>query len=130
MEIAVKLAWLCVLLVHVMPSLILIAPGLSQSLYGVSPDGELAILVVHRGALFLAIVASATFAIVDRRSRRLASVVSAIGVVGFLIVYARAGMLPGALRTIALIDVLLLLPLAFVSWEAWRAKSVPEALAR
>ena len=41
--------------------------------------------------------------------------------VGFLIVYVRAGLPDGSLRTIALVDAVGLVPLALVAYAAWRA---------
>jgi len=43
-----------------------------------------------------------------------------LSVVGFLVVYVRAGMPGGALRTIARADLLGLAPLAVVLLDAWR----------
>ena len=96
-----------------------VAPSLVQSLYGVSPDGAAGVLLIHRGALFLAIVVASVLAAFDPTARRVGSVVVAIGVVGFLLVYARAGMPAGALRTIAYVDLAGLVPLAFVACHAW-----------
>lgn len=79
-------------------------------------------LLAHRGALFLAIVAACVYAAFDPPARRALSLVIAISVVGFLILYLRAGMPAGPLRTIALVDAAALIPLLFVAASAWRAR--------
>lgn len=75
---------------------------------------------LHRGALFLALVVAAAVAAFNPAARPVGVAVMAISVVGFLAVYARAGMPTGALRTIALVDLAALVPLAFVALHAWR----------
>ena len=119
MELSVRICWLLVALVHAPPAAVLVAPQLVEQLYGLSAAGETGLLIVHRGALFLAILTAALFAIFDTRSRRLASVVAAISMIGFLIVYVRAGSPAGPLRTIALMDAIALAPLTFAGWRAW-----------
>ncbi|MEO1015862.1 MAG: hypothetical protein AAFX08_11810 [Pseudomonadota bacterium] len=119
MEILVRICWFALALVHVAPAAVVFSPGLVERLYGASPDGETGVLLVHRGALFLTVVAAAVFAAFDPPSRRLASLVAAISMIGFLIIYARAGTPIGPLRTIAMTDAVALIPLAFVGWRAW-----------
>ena len=104
---------------HATPAAVLFSPGLVQKLYGVSGDGDMGIILAHRGALFLAVIAAAGYALVVPSARQTASPVAAISVIGFLIVYARAGMPVGPLRTIALADLIALVPLALVSIDAW-----------
>lgn len=120
LELMAKGAWLALAAVHAAPAAVLFAPSLVQSLYDVSPGGAGGILLVHRGALFLALVVVAMFAAFDPAARPLGSIVMAVSVVGFLVVYARAGMPVGALRTVALVDLAALAPLAFVAFHAWR----------
>jgi len=117
-----KAAWISLALVHVMPAAVLFAPSLTQRMYDIAPHGDVGILIVHRGALFLAIIVTALFAALDPAVRRAASVIVAVSVIGFLFVYVRANMPPGALRTIAIADFVALLPLAFVTWNAWIAQ--------
>ena len=117
-----KAAWISLALVHVMPAAVLFAPSLTQRMYDIAPGGDVGILIVHRGALFLAIVVTALFATFDPAVRRAASVIVSVSVIGFLFVYVRANMPPGALRTIAIADFLALLPLVFVIWNAWVAQ--------
>jgi hypothetical protein len=91
MEFAVKFAWSVVALIHLPPAAVVAAPRLIPSLYGVAPDGALGLLLVHRGVLFLAIVAACIFAALDPAARRVVSVVASISVVGFLAIYVQAG---------------------------------------
>jgi hypothetical protein len=120
MELAVRLAWLLLGLVHVAPAAVLVRPGLVEQLYGVAPDSPAALLLSHRGAAFLGIVVVSVWAAFDSDVRRLASVVLAISVSSFLLLYSAAGFPTGPLRTIALADGLALLPLMIVAWSAWR----------
>lgn len=120
MEMSIKLGWAILALLHVMPALSAFAPGLVERLYGVAPDGDAGVLLVHRGALFFAVCVTALYAMFDPGSRRLASLVLTISMVGFLIVYLRAGMAPGELRKIAIADLVGLVPLAWVTLNAWR----------
>ncbi|OBX17830.1 hypothetical protein A9995_14280 [Erythrobacter sp. QSSC1-22B] len=92
----------------------------TEKLYGISPTGDVGLLIIHRGALFLAIIVGTLFAIVDPGVRRAMSGVVAVSVLGFLFLYVRAGMPEGALRTIAIVDLVAVVPLCFVAWAAWR----------
>lgn len=120
MELSLKIAWTLLALAHVIPAMSAIAPNMVEKLYGVAPNGDIGVLLVHRGALFLVVCVTALYAMFDPDSRRLASVILTISMVGFLIIYARAGMVPGALRKIAIADLLGLVPLIWVSVHAWR----------
>lgn len=120
MEILVKAAWSLLALVHVAPATALFAPGALRRLYGIEPEGDLGVLMTHRGALFLALVALCVVAVVDPSVRRAAGLAISISVLGFLVVYARAGAPRGPLRRIALVDVVALIPLAVVLVAAWR----------
>lgn len=123
MEIFVKASWVALALIHAAPASALFAPGALRRLYGIEPDGDLGVLMTHRAALFLSLVALALFAVFDSSVRRAASVVIAVSVVGFLAVYARAGFPDGGLRKIALVDGAALLPIAVVLIAAWRASA-------
>lgn len=120
MESLTKLAWASLVLIHLTPALVFFAPGLVQKLYGIPPSGDLGVLLTHRGVLFLAICVAAGFAIFSQDSRRLATLVVGISMIGFLVVYARAGVPAGALRKIAITDLIGLAPLIFVSIQAWQ----------
>ena len=120
MEMSIRIAWLLLALLHVMPALSVFLPALVESLYGFKPEGELAVLMTHRGVLFLAVFVAALIAAFHEPSRKLASVVIGISVIGFLIVYANAGFIDGNLRRIAIPDAIGLLPLVWVAYNAWR----------
>jgi hypothetical protein len=115
-----KTAWIMLALIHAAPAAAAFAPALVRRLYRVDPSGDLGVLLVHRGVLFLAVLAVALLAVFDAGARRAASLVVAISVVGFLLVYLRAGAPAGPLRSIALVDAAALIPLAVVLWAAWR----------
>lgn len=104
METLVRGGWLLLALIHVLPALVLFAPDFAQRLYGVDPDSDIGVLIVHRGALFLAVLVVAVWAAIARGTRTLASVVLGISMTGFLYVYWRAGMPEGSLRIIAIAD--------------------------
>ena len=120
MEIATKIAWILLALVHASPAAVLFRPNLVQRLYGVSPEGAVGLLLTHRGATFLAIFVAAVWAAFDPSVRRLCTVIVAIAVLGYLFLYARAGMPEGPLRTIAAVDAFAIAPLLLVVWSAWR----------
>ncbi|MEO1787038.1 MAG: hypothetical protein AAFR41_08455 [Pseudomonadota bacterium] len=121
MEIWVKGAWALLALVHLSPAAAAFSTGVVRQLYGVSPEGDLGVLLAHRGALFLAILAACLCAILDPSARRALSLVVSISVIGFLILFVRAGAPVGPLRTIAIIDAIALVPLFLVAVSAWRA---------
>jgi len=121
MEMATKVAWFLLALVHASPAAVLFRPSLVQRLYGIAPEGPAGLLLTHRGATFLAIVVAAIWAAFDPSVRRMASVVVAIAVLGYLFLYARGGLPEGPLRTIAAVDALALAPLLLVAWSAWRS---------
>ena len=119
-EIATKAAWLALALLHVVPSLVAFVPALTLRLYDVEPNGDVGVLIVHRGALFAAIVVGAAYAAFVPDARRVTSLVVAISLIGFLLIYAWAGMPSGSLRTIAFADLIGFVPLALVILQAWR----------
>jgi hypothetical protein len=115
-------AWLLLALVHATPAAVLVRPGLIQSLYAVETTGDLGVLLVHRGALFAAIVVVCIYAAWEPGARRTAVLVVGISIVSFLGVYVIAGAPPGSLRLIAFVDLLALIPLALVTWRAWQSQ--------
>ncbi|MEZ4400877.1 MAG: hypothetical protein R3B06_12705 [Kofleriaceae bacterium] len=118
MEPVTKLAWVVLALIHAPPAAVTFAPGLVAR-YGVAATGDVALLLRHRGVLFLAVTAVCALAAVEPSARRGASVVVLMSVVGFLVVYARGGLPPGALRTVAMVDGIALAPSAWVAYAAW-----------
>ena len=122
MERLVVVCWLILAAVHASPAAVLFKPSLTGMLYGVPPTGPTGLLIVHRGALFLAVFVVAVFAAFSPEARKAATLVVGISLVAFLAVYAMAGAPQGPLRTIAVVDALALLPLAYVTWSAWLAR--------
>lgn len=120
MEWLVRASWLILAVIHVAPAMVLFAPGLTEKLYGIPSEGTAGLLVIHRAAMFLAVLVVALFAIVSPGARRAATLVVGISVVGFLIIYIRLGLPDGPLRTVAIVDALALLPLVLVAIQAWR----------
>lgn len=120
MEAATKISWLLLALVHASPAAVLFRPSLVQKLYGIAPEGPASLLLTHRGATFLAIVVAAAWAAFDPSVRRLCTVIVAIAIVSYLLLYVRAGLPEGPLRTIAAVDAFALAPLLLVAWNAWR----------
>jgi len=123
MDRLVVACWLALAAVHASPAAILFKPALAETLYGVSPTGVSGLLLIHRGALFLAVVVVALLAAFSPDARKAATLLVGMSVIGFLLVYSLAGAPNGPLRTIAIVDAAALLPLAIVSWRAWRAAS-------
>ena len=121
MELICRICWVALALLHLPPAAVLFAPGLLERLYGTGTGthADAMLLLVHRGALFLAVVAVACLALFDEGARRAASLVVLISLLGFLAVYLRAGAPAGALRKIAWADLVGLAPLAWVTWDAW-----------
>lgn len=124
MDVSIKVAWLALGLIHLVPAASAFSPSLLERLYGVPPTGDLGVLLAHRGVLFCAVVASCAFAAFEPSARRPLAVVVAMSVVGFLILYVRGGMPAGPLRAVAIVDGIGLAPLAAVLWSAWRDVAV------
>jgi hypothetical protein len=112
-------AWIVLTLVHTPPALAAFSPRLRKRLYGVSEDASLGVILTHRGVLFLAVAVACAYAAVDADARRLATIIAAISMLGFLAAYAAAGRPKGQLRAIALIDLIATPALAFVIFDAW-----------
>lgn len=119
LELVTKVCWALLGVLHAMPSAAFFFPGTTEKLYGVSGKGDVGILLTHRACLFLALVVVAAYAIFDPEARRTATLIFGISMVGFLLVYARAGMPKGSLRAIAWADLLGLLPYLLVAAAAW-----------
>lgn len=88
-------------------------------MYGVDENQQLNVILTHRGVLFLAVAFVCAYAAFASDARQAASIVAAISVVGFLLVYASARFPKGSLRTIALADAVALVPLIGVTVDAW-----------
>ena len=112
-------SWTTLALIHTPPAVTAIAPSLIDTLYGVAPAGVVGVLLIHRGAMFLAIAALCAYAGFNKSARRPASLVAAISMISFLMYFVAAGASP-PLRAIAIADGVGLLPLTIVAIDAWR----------
>jgi len=112
--------WILLAGIHAMPALALFRPATLTSLYGITPDNSLFLLMQHRAALFLAVFVACVFAAFVPEGRRLAVLVVGISMVSFLVLYWQAGA-PTQLKTIAIADLAGLPVLAGVAWLAFRA---------
>lgn len=115
----ITLAWLALALVHTPPALAAFSPSLRRRMYGVDENPQLSAILAHRGVLFLAVVIACLYAAFAPDARRAASIVAAISVIGFLLIYAAARFPKGPLRPIAVADFVALIPLAGASADAW-----------
>jgi hypothetical protein len=113
-----RILWLILAGIHAMPALAFVRPALLGTMYRLQPDNPLFLLMRHRAALFVMIVAVALYAMVDPASRRVAGVAVAISMLSFLWLYWQAGS-PPVLRTIALVDLVGLPILALALWRAF-----------
>jgi hypothetical protein len=115
----IVLAWAALALVHLMPALATFSPALRRRLYGIESDGALKVMLTHRGVLFAAVLVACVYAAMAPEARQLASLVVAISLIGFLIVYSASGAPKGPLRNVALVDAVAIIPLAIVCADAW-----------
>ena len=119
MTITTNVAWATLILIHILPAMVLVRPSLISKLYGVSASGQIGILLVHRGALFLAVILVCAYALFEPSARRPASLVAATSIIGFLAIYGMSGLPQGPLRSIALADMIGLIALIIVLRDAW-----------
>ncbi|HEV7233056.1 MAG TPA: hypothetical protein VGN36_02340 [Sphingorhabdus sp.] len=113
-----RIAWVVLALVHLMPSLALIAPSLLTRLYGMQASEPLYLLMHHRAALFLAVFVACIWCAIDPTPRKLGVVVVAISMLSFLVLYFANGS-PPLLKQIAIADIIGLPALAYVGWKAF-----------
>ena len=113
----VAVAFAVVGAIHLMPIAPIFIPETLSRLYGIAPaDSALLILMRHR-ALLLAIVGLlCLWASWAPSVRPAALLAAAINVLGFLGFYALYGNPAGALRNIAIADLIALPPLAYAAW--------------
>jgi hypothetical protein len=112
------LAWLALVLAHTPPALATFLPQMRKRMYGVDDGGPLGLILAHRGVLFLAVASVCVLAAFNAEARGAAALVTSISVIGFLIGYVLAGS-PKRLRSIALVDAVALVPLAYVLFDVW-----------
>lgn len=113
-----RILWLLLAAIHIPPALAFFRPALLRQLYGVEPGSGSALLLQHRAALFLMVVAICVSAALDPTSRRIAVVAAGLSMGSFLLLFVSAG-LPAALRSIAIADMVGLLLLAFLATNAF-----------
>ena len=108
---------------HLLPAAPIVAPEMLSRLYGVAPDDTALLLLMRHRAVLLAIVGLlclwAAWAPAIRPSALAAATLSVAGFLGF---YALYGSPAGALRTIAIADLLAVPPLAFATWAGLTEK--------
>ena len=113
-----RIAWLVLALVHALPAIAALRPGMIAGMYGVGTDDPAFLLLHHRAALFGAVLVVCLWAAVDPSVRRLSVVVVAISMGSFIAMWFAYGT-PPALRTIAIVDMVALPVLAFAGWQAF-----------
>ena len=113
------ICWLLVGLAHLVPALALVRPALITRLYGVAPDSALFLLMHHRAALFFAVLVACVWAAFDPGGRKIATMLAAISMLSFLFLYQSYGR-PAQLTTIALVDLIGLVPLAWAGRRAFQ----------
>lgn len=118
MDRLVVAGWLMLALIHVSPAAAFFVPGLIERFYAVPAEGDIGLLMQHRAALFVAVLAAILAAAIHVPSRKIATIVVAVSMLTFLWLFLRGGS-PARLRTIFLADLAGLAPLALVVWDAW-----------
>ncbi len=111
------LAFAVVGAIHLMPIAPVFVPETLSRLYGIAPtDSTMLVLMRHRALLLALVGILCLWASWAPGVRPAALLAAAINVVGFLGFYALYGNPAGALRTIAIADLIALPPLAFAAW--------------
>ncbi len=122
MERLTRISWGILALIHVIPAGVFFFPSIVTHIYGDVLNEDIGILLIHRGALFFSVLVSAIFALFDVHVRKVCSVIVSISILGYLYVYVSHGMPFGELRKIAIVDLSAIIPLAFVTYMAWRKR--------
>jgi hypothetical protein len=122
---AVKVSWFILVGLHLLPAVSAFSSSVLQRLYGLAPTGDLVVLLAHRGVLFCAVALACLFGALDPMARRSGSVIVGVSMLGYLVLYLRAGAPHGPLRSIAIADAIGLLPWAVVVWDAWAHRTHP-----
>lgn len=111
------LAYAIVGAIHLMPMAPIFLPETLSRLYGIAPtDSTLLVLMRHRAVLLGLVGIVCLWAVWWPPVRPAALLAAAINIAGFLGFYALYGNPAGALRTIAIADLIALPPLAFAAW--------------
>jgi hypothetical protein len=120
MNLAVNIGWVLIALIHATPALALFRPTLLTKLYGIKTASGLFTFMHHRAALFLVIVVMCIWAMFRPEVRPLSVVCTGISMGTFIAIWAMSGA-PTALRTIAIYDMVGLVILLFIGWQAFAA---------
>jgi hypothetical protein len=103
--------------IHLIPIAPVFAPEMLHRLYGIDPSDTTLLVMLRHRALLLALVGVlcfwATWAVPVRPAALLAAAINIFGFLGFYAIYGNPA---GALRTIAIGDLIALPPLAFAAW--------------
>ncbi len=104
-------------IIHLLPVAPVVAPQTLTRLYGIAPDDASLLLLMRHRAVLLAIVGLlCLWAAWTPAIRPAALAAAGLNVAGFLGFYALYGSPAGALRTVAIADLIALPPLAFAAW--------------
>jgi hypothetical protein len=117
----VKWCWAILALIHVAPALALFKPVLLTSLYGVQTGTVTYVLLHHRAALFVGVLVTCIWSLLQPESRQLGAVVVGVSMLSFLMLYVVYGM-PESLRVIAVADLIGLPFLMIAGWQAFRGQ--------
>ncbi|MGB3166127.1 MAG: hypothetical protein WBA68_05045 [Alteraurantiacibacter sp.] len=115
-----RILWMVLALIHLAPAFAFFRPSILTTLYGVVADSPLFLLLHHRAALFFAVFAACLIAAFMPEARRLATIVTGISMVSFLVLHVTYGS-PQEYRTIAIVDLAGLPILLAVTLSAWRS---------
>jgi hypothetical protein len=111
------LAFLALAVVHLLPIAPIFAPEALTRLYGVSPaDTALLVLLRHRAVLLALVGLLCLWAAAAETVRPAALAAAALNLASFLAFMALYGNPAGPLRTVALVDLIALAPLAVAAW--------------
>lgn len=119
MTVLVQFSWALLALIHAMPALAFFRPALLTQIYGVEAGGTTFLLLHHRAALFLGVFMLCAWSVFADAPRPAAAAMTAMSMLTFLLLYWQSGS-PAALRPIAIADLVGVLPLAVISWAAFR----------
>lgn len=103
--------------IHLLPVAPVFAPEALSRLYGITPgDTTLLVLMRHRALLLALVGLLCLWASWSTPMRPAALFAASLNVIGFLAFYALYGNPAGALRTIAIADLVALPLIAFAAW--------------
>lgn len=113
----VPLAFAFVAVIHLLPIAPVFFPQTLTRLYDIAPgDDTLLVLLRHRAVLLALVGVLCLWAAWSAPVRPAALLAATVNIAAFLGFYALYGTPAGALRTIAIFDLIALPPLAFAAW--------------